>query len=178
MAEMSGIACSLTYADVHKAICGFFCNLSFNVEKAFSCPQHGSSPKWIVADGKALGPLKRRVSHLREFDIAPGDKCVLEQTTHHKDRIFISSKKERVIVLQLVTGEISTSEFCLNNEITSANGKLVKNVVAHIEENFPLRIPNPYTQLLSNVAKNSSARSLMQVNNLESLEILSKYCRE
>ena len=152
--------------------------MSFNVEKALSCPQHGLSPKWIVADGKALGPLKRRVSHLREFDIAPGDKCVLEQTTHHKDRIFISSKKERSVVLQLVTGEISTAEFCLNDEIRSENGKLVRNVVGHIEEKFPLRIPDPYIQLLSNVAKNSSARGLLQVNNLESLEVLSKYCRD
>ena len=78
----------------------------------------------------------------------------------------------------MVTGEISTAEFCLNDEIRSENGKLVRNVVGHIEEKFPLRIPDPYIQLLSNVSKNSSARGLLQVNNLESLEVLSKYCRD
>ena len=59
-AESCGVTCSLTYSDIHRSVTGFFCNLVFDLEKAFTCPTRGTSPKCIVSDGKALGPLKRR----------------------------------------------------------------------------------------------------------------------
>ena len=64
-AESCGVTCSLTYSDIHRSVTGFFCNLVFDIKKAFTCPTHGTSPQWIVSDGKALGPLKRRVKHLK-----------------------------------------------------------------------------------------------------------------
>ena len=178
LSESSGITCDLTYQDIHRSVCGFFSNLTFNVEKAFACPTHGTAPKWMVADGKALGPLKRRVNHLQELDIHPEDIKVLEQSTLFKDRIFIASKQERKAVLSLLTGEMAMEQFVANDALKSENSLLVKNVVVHIQEKFPLKIPDPYIDLLSNIAKNSSARSLLQVKELIILEILSEYCRE
>ena len=87
-------------------MCGFFNDLVFDNEKAFSCPTHGTSPKFIVSDGKALGPLKRKVAHLKELDIAEDDKSVLAQSTCFTDRIFLNIKKERVLVCKLVTGDM------------------------------------------------------------------------
>ena len=178
LAESSGITCDLTYKDIHRSVCGFFSNLTFNVEKAFSCPTHGTSPKWMVADGKALGPLKRRVNHLQELDIHPEDKTVLEQSTLFKDRIFLASKKERKAVLSLLTGDTTMTQFVANDVLKSENSLLVVNVVIDIQERFPLKMPDPYIDLLGNIAKNSSARSLLQVKELTILETLSNYCRE
>ena len=177
-AESCGITCSITYPDIHRAVCGFFCNLVFDVQKAFSCPTHGNSPRWIVADGKALGPLKRRVKQFEEFDVAADDSSVLAQSTHFKDRIFVNLKKERDAIRKLVTGEMSMQEFRLSGDIITENGLMVINAVAHIEEKFTLEIPEPYIALLSNISKNSSCRSLMQVTNLEHLEVLALYCKE
>ena len=177
-AESCGVTSSLKYPDIHRSICGFFCNIQFDVLKAFSCPNHGTSPRWIVADGKALGPLKRRVEHLMEFDIADDDDMVLEQSTHYKDRIFMNINKERKIVLQLLTGLMTMEEFSLSEEIRSENGLLVKSLVVHINCKFPTEIPEPYVSFLSNISKNSSARSLMQVTELEALDILGDFCRE
>jgi hypothetical protein len=51
----------LTYQDLNKAICGFFSVIRFNDAEVFTCPSCGTSPKYIVADGKSDGPVKRKV---------------------------------------------------------------------------------------------------------------------
>ena len=56
---------SLTYQDLSRAICGFFSLIRFDDLKVFSCPSCGNSPKYIVADGKSDGPVKKRVSKLK-----------------------------------------------------------------------------------------------------------------
>ena len=131
-AESCGVSCSLTYSDIHRSVCGFFTNLVFNIEKAFSCPTHGTSPSWIVSDGKSLGPLKRNVKHLSELDIAEEDDSVLSQSTHYQNRIFLSVKKERVEIVKLLTGDITMEEFTLTQDITTENGILVINLVGYI----------------------------------------------
>ena len=50
--------------------------------------------------------------------------------------------------------------------------------MVHIKQKFPIEIPEPYVAFLSNISKNSSARSLLQVTKLESLDILGDYCQE
>ena len=176
LADSCEVTVDLNYQDLHRSICGFMCNLSFDIEQAFSCPEHGTSPKWIVADGKAIGPLKKRVKHLQELDIAPTDSKILEQTTHHKDRVFLSLKKERNAVLNLVTGLISMDEFAELEDIDSDHGLLIKEIVAYVNSRYPLKIPEPYVRLLNNVSKNSSVRSLIQVNDLGVLDVLRKFC--
>ena len=177
-AQSCGISCTLTYKDIHRSVCGFFSNLVFNIEKAFSCPNHGSSPKWIVSDGKSLGPLKRKVKHLTELDVASDDNKVLSQSTSYKDRILLAVKKERVLLCKLVTGDITVEDFLSSSDITSDNGLLVRDLVRHIGVKFPQKIPYPYVLLLTNVSKNSSTRSLLQTNTLEPLDYLSQFCKE
>lgn len=176
-AKSFGITCSLTYGDLHRSICGFFSNLEFNVEKAFSCPKHKTSPKWIVADGKAVGPLKRRVSHIKELDIADDDTNVLVQSTSFKDRLFLSFKKERTAVCKLITEETSLEEFVQNEDLVSENGLMVKSLVSHILEKNSAKIPGPYVKLLSNISKPSSVRTLTQGTDLEILERLAEFCK-
>ena len=177
-AESCGVSCSLTYSDIHRAVSGFFNNLTFDTVKAFSCPTHGTSPRWIVSDGKALGPLKRKVMHLSELDVADDDNTVLRQSTHFKDRIFLNVKKERAVVIKLITGDISMEEFTLTGDILTGNGLMVINLVGYINEKYPEEIPAPYKTFLKNISKNSSARSFIQVHNLEALDYLRDFCTE
>ena len=177
-ADSCGLSCSLTYSDLHRSVCGFFCNLVFDVSKAFTCPKHGTSPKFIVSDGKAMGPLKSRCKHLTELDVAKEDKSVLNQSTHHKSRIFLNIKKERSVVVKLLTNDISMEEFSLNREINTENGLMVMNLVGYLNDKYQDEIPAPYATFLSNISKNSSARSLVQVNNLDVLDYLYEYCGE
>ena len=153
-------------------------NLKFDLTRAFSCPRHGTSPTWIVSDGKALGPLKKRVAHLSELDVAKEDESVFNQSTHYKDRVYLYLKKERVLLVKLLTGDISMEEFTLTDDIKTENGVMIQNLVKYLKEKFIEEIPLPYLGFLKNISKNSSARSLVQVNNVEVLEDLSNYCRE
>ena len=98
-----GINSTLTYQDLNKSICGFFSVIRFNDSEVFSCPACGLSPKYLVADGKADGPVKRRVDHLGELDHAEEDEEVLPQASHFKDRVFLSEIRERKMVLDLLT---------------------------------------------------------------------------
>ena len=59
----------MTYQDLNKAICGFNSVLRFDDAKVFSCPSCGTSPKYIVADGKSDGPVKRKVWTCTDFEI-------------------------------------------------------------------------------------------------------------
>ena len=90
--------------------------------------------------------------------------------------MFLSSKKERNAVLNLVTGLISMDEFVELEDIDSDHGLLIKEIVAYVNSRYPLKIPEPYVRLLNNVSKNSSVRSLIQVNNLGVLDVLRKFC--
>ena len=177
-AMFSGISCTLSYDDLHRSICGFMNNLEMDWKRAFSCPTHGSSPAWIVSDGKNLGPLKRRVNHLKELDRHETDESVLEQSTKFKDRVFLSEKKERVIVCQLITGDMPMLDFAEVSEITSPNGQLLVSLVRHIVEKFPDEMPACYKSFIANVSKPTSVRGLLQVLSPEPLEYLEEYCKE
>ena len=124
-AAFTGISCTLTYKDLHRAICGFMNNLKIDFKKAFSCPIHGNSPEWIVADGKNVGPLKRRVDHLTELDRNEADKNILTESTKFKDRCFLSEKKERQNVLKLLSEVITSLDFVETSEMNTDNGKLI-----------------------------------------------------
>jgi hypothetical protein len=82
----NGTTSQLTYNDLHRAVVGFFRNLDIDIKLAFSCPNHGSKPKWITADGKNLGPTKRRCKNVKELDRHPEDDDILAQSTLFKDR--------------------------------------------------------------------------------------------
>lgn len=173
-----GISNTLTYDDLHRAICGFMNNLEIDYKKAFSCPTHGNSPTWIVSDGKNLGPLKRRVDHLKELDRVDSDDKVLGQSTKSKDRVFLNSKKERMLVCQLLTGDLSMIDFAEISDMTSSNGLLVVELVRHVLERFPDEMPPCYKHFIGNVCKPTSVRGLLQVLTPEPLQYLEQYCKE
>ena len=174
----AGISCTLTYKDLHRSICGFFNNLEIDFKTAFSCPVHGVSPKWIVSDGKNLGPLKRRVEHLKELEPEAADDRILIQSTKSKDRVFLTSKPERMLICQLLTEELSMVDFAEISEITSSNGLLLVELVRHILQKFPDEMPSCYKNFLGNVSKPTSVRGLLQVLSPQPLEYLEQYCRE
>ena len=92
-AMSSGISCTLKYDDLHRSICGFMNNLDIDFQRAYQCPTHGTSPKWVVADGKNVGPLSRRVNHLKELDVDHSDTRILRQSTKFQDRTVLKNKK-------------------------------------------------------------------------------------
>ena len=177
-AAFSGISCTLTYSDLHRSTLGFMNNLDIDYKKAFSCPVHGNSPSWIVSDGKNLGPLKRKVDHLKELDRHESDKKILEQSTKFKDRCFLSEKKERTSVCKLITGGTTMLDFVETSDLTSPNGKMIIKLVRHIAVKFPDEIPPCYVSFLANISKPTSVRGLLQVLSPEPLEYLEQYCKE
>ena len=86
--ESLGISSTLKYHDLHRAVCGFFRRLKFDANVAFSCPTHGTTPRFLNTDGKNLGPTKRKVRHLEELERHQNDDQVLPQSTFFKDRVF------------------------------------------------------------------------------------------
>ena len=152
-------------------------NLDMDFEKAFSCPTHGNSPTWVVSDGKNVGPLQKRVDHLTELSMDQSDPKILQQSTKSKDRVFLNSKKERMIICQLLTGDLTMRDFCEISEITSSNGLLLIELVRYILEKHPEEIPSCYTNFLANVCKPTSVRGLLQVLTPKPLEFLEKFCK-
>ena len=105
--------------------------------------------------------LQLQVDHLSE--LKPCDQSpVLPQGSHHQDRVFISSKREREIVTQLLTHYITVDEFLNSSVLHSENINLVKTLVADVAQRNGREIPAPYKNLICNVSKGSSARALLQ----------------
>ena len=165
----AGLSCTLEYDDLHRSVCGFVNNAHMDFRKVFSCPDHGTSPEWIVSDGKNMGPLKKRVSHLKELLPKEDDQKILSQSTKFKDRLFIPAKSERDNVCQLLTGNVTMQDFSETAEIRSENGQMIIEVVRHIMENFPEEMPRSYRKFLQNVCSPASVRGLLQVNFSENL---------
>ena len=116
----------------------------------------GDSPKYIVCDGKTDGPTKRKVEHLLELDRPEHDESSLCQGLSFEDRVFLSEKRERALVCNLLTNVISEEEFVESETITSDNGKLVVELVQWISLSWPDEIPKPYRRVLGNICKISS----------------------
>ena len=152
--------------------------MEFEVEQAFSCPDHGTSPTYIVSDGKALGPLKSKVAHLKELDVPECDTTVLDQSTTFAERTFLSIKKERDLVCKMLTMQISMAEFTSSQIIVSENGRLLQNLVRFIDTKFNSKLNGPFKSFIGYVSKHSSARSLLQVNDQHTITILQDFCLE
>ena len=118
------------------------------------------------------------MKHLTELDVAEDDHSVFTQSTHYKDRVFLSTKKERNLVVRLLTGDICMETFTNSKDMMTDNGIMIRDLVGYVREKFPDEIPLPYVRFLKNISKNSSARSLVQVNSIDVLEDLSQFCRQ
>ena len=106
----------------------FKANIEIDYDSAFTCIRCHGEPSYITCDGKALAPLKKKLIplNLSELSSHKNDNEVLEQGSHHKDRVFLSSKSERKIFTKLLVGEETLTDFLANSTgITSVNGKLL-----------------------------------------------------
>ena len=173
--ESIGISSTLTYHDLHRAVCGFYRKLKFDESTAFSCPTHGNSPRFLNTDGKNMGPTKRKVKHLEELERHPDDDEVLPQSTFFGGRVFMPEIKERRLVVELLADKMSMMAFC-NSEVQSENGRLLVNLVRVLDNTYDVKVPSPYKRLIENICKPTSVRGLTQVTGPEPLEYLKQFC--
>ena len=176
----NGVVCSLTYQNWLKACDGFVLNLEFDKSMAFSCPKCGVDPKWFVGDGKCTGFLKKKLEglNIKEFGCHPDDKTVLSQGSSFKSRQLLPDKSERDIVLNLLSGNIDMDTFVSNSDLKSSAGKMLKDLVNHINLNWPLRIPKVYVTFIADICKTSSVVGLLQVNSSEPLKYLHQFAQK
>lgn len=170
-----GISSTLTYHDLHRAVCGFFRKLKFDEKIAFTCPTHGSTPRFLCADGKNLGPTKRKVKNLKELDNHDDDDEVLPQSTFFATRVFMNDIKERNLVVELLGGNMTMEAFC-ESDIRSDNGRLVVDLVRAIDYTDAEEVPRPYKRFIENICKPTSVRGLLQVTSQEPLTYLKQFC--
>ena len=170
-----GISGTLTYKDLHRAVLGFFRRLKFDERTAFSCPDHGVTPRFLNTDGKNMGPTKRKVKHLSELEKHPDDDDVLPQSTFFHKRVFLPKIKERHLVVELLAGDISKDEFCNSEDLESQNGRLVVDLVRVLVNDE--EIPTQYRRFIKNICKPTSVRGLIQVTSSEPLLYLKQYCQ-
>jgi hypothetical protein len=119
-----------------------------------------------------------RVDHLKELVPETGDENFLVQSTKHKNRVFLCIKKERLLVCQVLTGDLTMRDFVEISDMTSSNGLLIIDLVRHILEKFPEGMPACYRHFLANVCKPTSVRGLLQVLTPEPLLYLEQFCKE
>ena len=119
--------------------------------------------------------------HLEEEDYEDDDgmeknEDTLDQSTHFKNRVFLASKTERTIVLQLLNGEMGMQDF-ISAEMKSGNGGLLQNLMEYLEDRF-VNMPEEYSNFIKNISKAYSVSSLMQVTCEEPLRILKAFCQK
>ena len=170
-----GLKSSLSYPIFLRACTGFAQMIRFRKED-FLCSSCGDSLPYIVCDGKAEGPSKRKVSHLEELDRFEGDVSVLCQGSLFKDRVFLPENCERKLICHLLTKSISVDEFLESEEVRSHNGLLVKAIVERVSQSWPEDdLPKPYHRLVGNVSKYSSVAGFLQVTEPRPLELLEMF---
>lgn len=87
-----------------QAVINFASNLEF-LKSDWTCEQCGEgtdTPRYLVCDGKMLGPTKRKLMHLKELDRHEGDQNHSCQGSKYKDRLFIPNIEERNLLMALL----------------------------------------------------------------------------
>ena len=72
----------------------------------------------------------------------------MSQGSRHQDRVFISSLKERQVVTQLLTEDITVEEFLNSPELRSDNINLIKVLVREVSGRYRGEIPVPSVPLI------------------------------
>ena len=125
-----------------------------------------------------MGPTKHKVRHLEELERHPADDQILPQSTFFLDRVFLNMIKERRLVVELMSDNLSLRDFCNSNDIESENGRLLVSLVNALDgANYDI-IPDPYKRFIGNICKPTSVRGLIQVTGPEPLEHLKLFCQE
>ena len=87
---------------------------------------------------------------------------ILEQGSFLKDRVFLSSQKERKKLQSLLSEKITGDEFLNSRDVTSENGILVKDLVRRLFTTYD-EISGSYVSFLSNISKACSVAGYVQV---------------
>lgn len=168
---------SLTEADLNKGVMGFANNLRFRKEdfQCNHCCEEGSdTPNYIVMDGKCLAPRSKQTEHLQELDQDSQDNSALRESTKFNDRCFISKKKERKHISDMITEDISVNEF-LGKVFENENAVLVRNLVRRLAQRAP-DISDPYKRFIGNLAKPSPIAGYLQPLDSNTLNWLIDFC--
>ena len=74
-----GRKCSLGIQNFTRAVIGFATNLRFRKQDwtCEICGMGGDTPRYLVCDGKQVGPTKRKIEHLKEHGVSDCDHSVL-----------------------------------------------------------------------------------------------------
>ena len=173
----------INYQTFNRACDGFVYHMKFDIEKCFTCKVCKTNPHMFVGDGKCdIAPLQRK---LRPYDIKelgphPADENILSQGSHHHDRVFINSKKERDLYEQLLTKDQELTEFCQNNPRNSLLNKnciLMWDICNRLSQKYKY-LPNAYSSLFKELTKNTPVAGLLQFTDKKALNALEKFCRE
>ena len=171
----------LTVKDLDRGFTGFCYNMALGAED-FTCEKCGETPEYLILDGKQLGPGKKEVEHLEEFERHPEDDHKLDQGSTFESRVFLNMKNDRTLLGNLADGRMNIRDFPRNNLNLqpSTNWYLVINLVNHIYEKFrdeEEKLPSCYRKLLSNLSKITSVSGFLQPTCPESLDILERFCK-
>ena len=120
-----------------------------------------------------MGPLSTKTENIKEFGPHPDDQVPLEQSTLYEDRIFLKNPRERRLVIQLITEEISPTQFltCL---FESENGQMIFKLVKRVFEDFQ-HIPKEYLLFLADLSKVTSVTGYLQITSHKVLEVLEDF---
>ena len=169
----------LTVKDLDRGYVGFCFNMELERED-FMCEECGPTPEYLILDGKQLGPGKKDVEHLEEFDRHPEDDHKLDQGSTFESRVFLNIKDDRTLLGKLADADNLVIGDFLDANLSSTNGELVKNLVSHIDTQYQdaeEKIPSCYRKLLSNLSKKTSVSGFLQPTCPESLDILDRFCK-
>ena len=102
------------------------------------------------------------MDHLSEFDRLEEDVTPLMEGSKFKDRVFLSEKRERDLVKNLLTEEISREDF-LESDFATDNGQLVLSLVDRLAETWPDDFPALYGRFLCAIGKYNSVAGYLKV---------------
>ena len=171
-----GMQCSLNIKTFTRAVIGFASNIKFLKTDWMCefCGAGGDTPRYLVCDGKQVGPTKKRVKHLKELGVCNSDQCILQRGSHSRDRIFLARQDERDLVKSFLKKE--TTLPMLSN-LVSDNGHLVRNLLIRVHNSFG-EIPVPYEKFIKDLCKGTGVNGLLQCTNNLPLQYLSEFCAE
>ena len=166
-----GVETDLKFTDLEKGIMGLQQKIQFLGEDWTCDGDKGCGDKWLLCDAKVAGPLKEKVSHLKELEPHPSDQNILQQGSYFKDRVFLHKKKERTLVRKLVNGDITANDFVASSTISSENGNLLKTMIRRLIVDFG-NIPKQYLHWLEDLSKFTSVAGYIQVTSRNGLDLI------
>ena len=173
------IEVSLVIKKFRRAVIGFCKNIRFRDEDwmCFHCGGGSHTPRYLVVDGKMMGPNKKYAGHLNELDRHEDDKGYLEQGCQHKNRVFFGVPIERKAIGNLLKNVTTYQDF-LHENISSQTGVMVRDLLMRVYPAFNNELPTAYRRFLLGLTKNMGVNGLLQCKSDTALEILDQFCTQ